>query len=503
MAECIFLKNLGGKSTDLSFITAESTDILSGKVGASTSGASVSGVINSLAGATYNTSTNQQTMSVSSGKYSTGLQLFRGEKLSAPTASQVLSGATFTIGDTANSTRLLNLAGSMSNLSGSNIDVPINITSSSGYLTMGIPSNGYYTTGGRLQFGAAGLGAAQTSSVASGVTFTSRHGIGLTGSLTTLGATTYAPSTASRSIATGRILTGAQTIQAITGTASAAVARTGKTFSSAKGIGLTGSLANYSASAISPGTAASTLSTAGKIGSANVTLNAISYTNFTDANIKKNVVITIGGKAVTGTFSGYVPDTKDLYKYGSWGTGYSTAIMKYPKARYSSSASSSPTLTFGTTYMDYSHGIYSTTRYSFLAVNKSVSMNDYASVKMLHAQYGGTSGNTVQINSATAYYNIYLPTLAPSYTYMTNQSKTTSYITMYYTNSASSTGTSLRLDSPYVVFLTTSMKYGTEATLTWTLSSVTDSRYLYFHFYSDSWRSLTNYYDRIKRIYYA
>lgn len=222
-------------------------------------------------------------------------------------ASSFLSGASLMLGDTGNATRLLNLTGSIANYAGTNNSVPVNITSSSGYLTMSVPSNGYYTTDGRLQVAASTLGNAQTSSVRSSTTFTSRHGVALVGTAANKAAATYSMSTAVQTINAGQYINGVQTISAVTGTATTNDIRSGYTFWSAQSNAIqTGAVANYTTASFTPTSAAQTIGVLNKYIVSNIVINAVSFTNFTAANIKKGVVITAGGKSVTGTFEGIV-----------------------------------------------------------------------------------------------------------------------------------------------------------------------------------------------------
>lgn len=82
----------------------------------------------------------------------------------------------------------------------------------------------------------------------------------VTQSITSKSAATYTPGTSDQTIAAGQYLSGAQTIKATTGTATAGDVLAGKTFNSANGIGLTGNMANQGAKVITPGTANQTIS---------------------------------------------------------------------------------------------------------------------------------------------------------------------------------------------------------------------------------------------------
>jgi hypothetical protein len=69
----------------------------------------------------------------------------------------------------------------------------------------------------------------------------------ITQSVTTKTAATYSPSTSAQTISAGQYLSGDQTIAATTGTAAAAEVLSGKTFNSANGIGLAGTMTNNGA----------------------------------------------------------------------------------------------------------------------------------------------------------------------------------------------------------------------------------------------------------------
>ncbi|MDF2907484.1 MAG: hypothetical protein K0R34_2805 [Herbinix sp.] len=91
------------------------------------------------------------------------------------------------------------------------------------------------------------------SDVLSGKTYY-RIGNKGTGSIPSKSAQTYSPSTSAQVIGFGQYLSGNQTIAATTGTAAAGDCLAGKTFNSANGIGLTGSMANQGAKVITPST---------------------------------------------------------------------------------------------------------------------------------------------------------------------------------------------------------------------------------------------------------
>lgn len=156
--------------------------------------------------------------------------------------------------------------------------------------------------------------------------------------LTTKAATTFSPSTSAQTIAAGTYLTGAQTIAATTGTAAVGNVLKGKTFNSANGIGLTGTMTDNGAVSQTLGingsytipagyhngsgkvtqsittkaaatygakTTAQTIS-AGQYLSGAQTIAAVTQTNLAAENIVKGVTVTVASNgsnifSVTGT----------------------------------------------------------------------------------------------------------------------------------------------------------------------------------------------------------
>ncbi len=98
-------------------------------------------------------------------------------------------------------------------------------------------------------------GNATTTDVLSGVTFSSIQGTNLTGNIPQNGALNYNPSTVAQAIPAGYTTGG--TIAAVGGSATAADVLSGAGFSSAAGIGLTGTMPNNGAPTLQPGTAIS------------------------------------------------------------------------------------------------------------------------------------------------------------------------------------------------------------------------------------------------------
>lgn len=80
--------------------------------------------------------------------------------------------------------------------------------------------------------------------VLAGKTFSNDADTGLVGTIASKSAATYNPSTSAQTIAAGQYLSGAQTLAATTGTSVAGDVLSGKTFNSANGIGLVGTMPN-------------------------------------------------------------------------------------------------------------------------------------------------------------------------------------------------------------------------------------------------------------------
>ena len=128
----------------------------------------------------------------------------------------------------------------------------------------------------------------------------------VTQSLTTKGATTWSPSTSAQTIAAGTYLSGAQTIAATTGTAAVGNVLKGKTFNSANGIGLTGTMTDNGA--VAPGALAAggsyTIPAGYHNGSGKVTAKDLaSQTSGTAAasQILTGKTAWVGGSQITGS----------------------------------------------------------------------------------------------------------------------------------------------------------------------------------------------------------
>lgn len=91
---------------------------------------------------------------------------------------------------------------------------------------------------------------------------------------------------------------------------------------------ITGTIPSLGTTTWTPGTSAQTLQS-GQYLSGTQTISAISQTNLSAANIKKGTTITIKGGnntiySVTGTWEGYVVGGADFYKNGTWGVNSHT-----------------------------------------------------------------------------------------------------------------------------------------------------------------------------------
>jgi len=124
------------------------------------------------------------------------------------------------------------------------------------------PPKGYYqgNAGSYISRPASDLGNAATNQVLSGTTFTSENGLKVTGTIPIKSAATYTPSTVAQTIAAGQYLSGAQTIDSLGGTATAAQVLSGYTFSSNNaGRAASGTIPIKSAATYTPSTVAQTI----------------------------------------------------------------------------------------------------------------------------------------------------------------------------------------------------------------------------------------------------
>ena len=132
---------------------------------------------------------------------------------------------------------------------------------------------------------------ATTANILSGKTAYS-GGSKITGTIASKGAQTYSPSTSTQTITAGQYLSGAQTINPVVGTAVVGDVLSGKTFNSASGVGITGTMTNR-------GAVTSTITTQGgqytvpvgyHSGSGKITA---SFANLVAGNVKSGV--NVGG----------------------------------------------------------------------------------------------------------------------------------------------------------------------------------------------------------------
>ena len=146
---------------------------------------------------------------------------------------------------------------------------------------------------------------ATTANILSGKTAYS-GGSKITGTIASKGAQTYSPSTSTQTITAGQYLSGAQTINPVVGTAVVGDVLSGKTFNSASGVGITGTMTNR-------GAVTSTITTQGgqytvpsgyHSGSGKITAN---ITNLVAGNIKSGVNVGgVVGNLVTFSYTNYV-----------------------------------------------------------------------------------------------------------------------------------------------------------------------------------------------------
>lgn len=498
-------------------------------------------------------------------------------------------GGTDTSGVTAIASHVLNpdvfvnsdgqeVTGTMADKSGTNYTVTPSITSSSGYLIMGIPAAGYYgkwvssSTANRLQWAASNLGNAQPAQVLAGYTFTSRYGLGSEvggtpaqeGSIPSKAAETKHPVLTNMTdkvnitIAAGQYLSGAQVIRGVTvsdtwtaaniksgvkisvgdtSSVEALTVRTG-TYTNVSsgqialvasalrsgysgfangGSEVRGSMATYTTpTAFTPSQSPITIQVGGKYVSSNLTINAITYpSTFAAGNIKKGVTISIGGKSVTGTFEGYVPGTLDIYKNGSWGTGYgsSNLIVRDP---YSASSASPPVVTFNTANFEVRNLIaYANSSFykGMLGISVNINLTPYSTFNWTEydVNKNGTTETLYFYNSNTtnAVRAFFVSTINPA-SYVVHRDNhsypdtLTNPVQHYYVNS-SGTGASEEIASGY--FLKNNAARTTNSTFTtsFSLSNINATRYIYYVPYYNILRGYPDNmgYMRVTRIYFT
>lgn len=130
-------------------------------------------------------------------------------------------------------------------------------------------------------------GTATVSDVLAGKTIGTDNGL-VTGTIASKGAETFVPSTSNRTIASGQYLSGVQTISPVTGTAVTGDVLSGKTFSSAAGIGLTGTIPSKGVQTYTPSTTNQTIA-AGQYLSGIQTIAGSA--NLVEENIKNGINI--------------------------------------------------------------------------------------------------------------------------------------------------------------------------------------------------------------------
>ncbi len=253
--------------------------------------------------ATYSPSTSAQT--ISAGQYLSGDQTIAATTGTAA-AAEVLSGKTF------NSANGIGLAGTMTN---------------NGAVSQSLGINGTYTIPAGYHNGSGKV----------------------TQSVTTKTAATYSPSTSAQTISTGQYLSGDQTIAATTGTAAAADVLSGKTFNSANGIGLTGTISSKAAASYTPGTSDQTIA-AGQYLSGVQTVKGDA--NLLTNNIKSGVsIFGVSGKAS-------VVDTSDASAAASQILSGSTAYVNGSKITGTIASKAATTYTPGTADQTIAAGQY-------------------------------------------------------------------------------------------------------------------------------------------------
>lgn len=163
----------------------------------------------------------------------------------------------------------------------------------------------------------------------------------------------------------------------LTGTAGAADIRKNKTaYTTDPKTKITGTMAELAAQTLKPGTTTKTLSCANKYMTGNVTVPAISIPA---SYIKKGQKITFpDGSSITGEFEGFVASNKDIYKRGTWGSGFSLSLFKYISMF---GGSGDPDLTFneGSATIDL---IYKSDNAGFY-INKAVNSSAYSSINFV------------------------------------------------------------------------------------------------------------------------
>ena len=163
----------------------------------------------------------------------------------------------------------------------------------------------------------------------------------------------------------------------LTGSIAAADIRKGKTgYSTDPKTKITGTMAELAAQTIKPGTTAKTLSCTNKYMTGNITVPAISIPA---SYIKKGQKITFpDGSSITGEFEGFVASNKDIYKRGTWGSGFSLSLLKYI-SMFGGSSDSGLTFNEGSATINL---IYNATNAGFY-INKAVNSSAYSSINFV------------------------------------------------------------------------------------------------------------------------
>lgn len=253
----------GGNSIDTDVINASSSAITAGTTCIDKEGNKITGDISELTTTDYYPSASTQ--SISSGKYITNSLVLQKVNFTNFAASNIRHGATLNVGYTGNNTGITSIAGTFTN----------------------------------------DANAAASDMLANTTGFV--KGAAVVGTIVSKGATSYGPTNSAITISAKQYLSGAQTINKLTGTANTAHVCNTVTFSSTAGAGLTGGIKKYSGTTswTPRASAAQTVQLSGLWSASNVTVNAISNTNLKPEYIKKGVVITVNGVNTTGTYEGW------------------------------------------------------------------------------------------------------------------------------------------------------------------------------------------------------
>lgn len=440
MARAILLQ--GGNSIDTDGINASSTNILKGKTTIDVNGEPLEGTIESVNASTFSPSSNVTTMvATTTAKYLAGNQTINAVTTQNFSAGNIKSGVNVKVGTTANAGSIVNITGTFGN--GANV-----------------------AAGRMLKNKTAYNGTSKT-----------------TGTITSKAAATYNYSTDVQTIASGQYLSGAQVINGVQGSAQASNVRSGYTFWSSKGASLqTGTMGTFAATTHSLASA-KTYATQNKYCSGNITVPKVPIsTSFITGNIKNGVTITIAGSAIKGTFSGYVTNAYDIYKYGSWGSGWSLSYLKgntfpYKINNYARDVSKTGTVTSGVSEST-SHTLSLKTyeiggdRYdyeSIIYINKQIELYNYnyfclqglgKFTNKLEAiadtTIGGTVGSTYQSDDTWVRY-AYGSTIGANYKFYDDLHDTYSYV-IDYSGTVSSRG---HMSDSYKMYYRESSPQGT------------------------------------------